>query len=366
MGAVAAAARRRRPRVTRAVVLAGALVALWVAPAAASDADRYLEGFAAAVLDRDLGIAVAELGVEDGRARVVLADDDPALVEPVTQALLGIDGIEDVDVVLPGAAGEEAADEESGVELLPAAELFDPLLADPREPHFSAAYLHHLDDGDLGAVGSANFGESFALLGGEAGDGRWEIGILGGVFSIFDMEASSFDLVNSDFWVAPTFSLRRGGLSGQLRLYHRSSHIGDEFLLGGRGTRIDFGNEGLDLITSAELHPSLRVYLGGGVILHADPPLDRLSVQAGIELRSPMTFFEGALIPVAAFDYQSREELHWQEELSVVWGFELANPEELNGLRLAILGSYFTGNSPAGQFFGRRVEYVGAGVHLYF
>ncbi len=352
----------------RAPALAVAALVLAASPAAAErdDDDRYLAGYAAAVIERDLGVAVADVEVEDGRARVVLEGGDENAALRVREALGAIDGIERVDVVWAGAGEAVAEDEDCDVELLPARQLFAPLLADPREPHFAAIYQRHHGEPQLANVGHASFGETFALLGGGIGDEtRWELGILGGVSSIFDLDANSFDLVNSDYWVAPTFSLRRGILSGHARLFHRSSHVGDEFLIGGRGTRVDFGNEGLDLFASADLHEALRVYLGGGVILNSEPDIDRLSAQVGFELRSPWTFLGGTTRPVAALDFQAREELNWREELSVVWGVELANPD-VDWLHLAILGTYFTGSTPYGQFFGLRAEWLGVGLHIYF
>ena len=150
-----------------------------------------------------------------------------------------------------GSSGPETAKEPDLFELLPRVELFDPLIADPRQPHFSALYSWYLGDPELGHVGSANFGETFALFGGDLLGGRWEFGFLGGVFSIFDLDAPSYDLINTDFWAGPTLSARSDGLSAQLRLYHQSSHLGDEFLLRNSVERENLSYEGVDLLLSA-------------------------------------------------------------------------------------------------------------------
>jgi len=185
------------------------------------------------------------------------------------------------------------------------------------------------------------------------------------VFSIFDLDADSYDLVNSDFWVGPTLSARRGILSTQLRLYHQSSHLGDEFVLRNRAERVNLSYEGVDLLVSADVHEALRLYLGGGVIVHDEPDLDPLSFQAGAELHSPIAFAGDRVRPIAGFDFQSREENDWREEYAAAAGVELANPEA-RGVRLQILASYFKGNSPNGQFFQRRIESIGVGAHLHF
>ncbi len=356
-----------------------AALLLCAAAAHAVPDDAYLAGYATAVIERDLGLEVVSLDVRDRVARVVVESlgDQPA--ERIAAALTEIEGIERVEVsevdgdtapvapAEPSASGE-TAEEPDAFELLPRVELFDPLLADPRQPHFSVNYLWYLDDPDLTRVGGANFGETFALLGGDLWGGRWELGWLGGVFSIFDLDTESYDLINTDFWAGPTLSARSDGLSAQLRLYHQSSHLGDEFLLRSRAnqvSRVNLSYEGVDLIVSGDPWPWLRIYAGGGVIFHTTPDLHPLSAQAGVELQSPVAFFGNTVRPLAAFDYAGREENHWREELSGAAGIQLESPR-LSRLRVQILANYFKGNNPNGQFLTRRIETLGIGVHLHF
>jgi hypothetical protein len=365
-----------------ALIAACAVSLLLSAPAArAVPDDDYLAGYATAVIERDLGLEVMSVEVHQGVARVVVKDLEGHPEERITAALERIEGIVRVEVVEassesesppappPPAAPETGGlseEEKAGFQLLPRVELFDPLIADPRQPHFSASYNWYLDDPDLGHVGSATFGETFALLGGAVGGGRWELGFLGGVFSIFDLDAPSYDLLNTDFWAGPTLSLRKNRLSGTLRLYHQSSHLGDEFLLRHPGIhRENLSYEGLDLLVSRNFWSWLRLYGGGGVLLHTEPDLQRLSAQGGAELRSPLAFFGDAVRPIAAFDYASREENHWREELSGAAGIQLENPD-ISKLRVQVLATYYKGNSRNGQFFLERIETIGIGVHFHY
>ncbi len=356
-----------------AAVVLLSLTALAVPAPAGASGDDYVAGYAAAVVERDLGLEGARVDVVAGTAHVTVRDLGGVAPQQIEEALARIDGIERVEVHVDGETPQpaeppaEEGSDEGAIELLPRRELFDPLLADPRQPHFSASALWYLNDPELNRVGAANFGETFALLGGPVGDGptRWELGILGGVFTIFDLDAPSSDLVNSDFWIAPTFSLRRDAVSGQLRVYHQSSHLGDEFLLRNRVERVNLSYEGVDLIGSIQLHPALRVYGGGGAILLSEPEIEPLSAQAGVELQSPVAFLGGHVRPIAAGDFQFRQDNDWRDEISAVAGLQLENPE-LSRLRLQILFQYFRGNSPNGQFFERRIEYLGVGAHLHF
>jgi hypothetical protein len=370
--------------VSRAIRALCAAAALWFAAAAhGAPDDAYLAGYATAVIERDLGLVVVSLEVRDRVARVVVESlgDQPA--ERIEAALTEIEGIERVEVFeaddvesgeapipppAPDATSEPPAKAPDAFELLPRVEIFEPLIADPRQPHFAAIFQWYLDeDPELNHVGTANFGEDFALFGGDLWGGRWEIGGLGGVFSIFDLDAASYDLVNSDFMAGLTFSARRNGVSAQLRAYHQSSHLGDEFLLDNPTfDRVNLSYEGLDLVISGDPWPWLRLYGGGGVLVNSIPnDLHPLSAQLGVETKSPVAFLDNTLRPIAAFDYESREENHWREELSFAAGIQLENPR-LSETRVQILVSWFKGNSPNGQFFVRRIETIGIGAHLWF
>ena len=80
-----------------------------------------------------------------------------------------------------------------------------------------------------------SFGESIPIYRDNVGDkgqwGQWEVGLQGGVFSIFDLGSDSFDLINTDFLAAGFVGYRYGDFSALGRIFHQSSHLGDELLL---------------------------------------------------------------------------------------------------------------------------------------
>jgi hypothetical protein len=128
---------------------------------------------------------------------------------------------------------------------------------------------------------------------------------------------------------------------------------------------VNLSYEGVDLLVSAQVHPALRVYAGGGMIVHDTPDLDRWSAQVGAELRSPVAFVGDRVRPIAGFDFQARQENDWREEFAAAGGLELANAESPR-VRIQLLASWFKGNSPNGQFFQRRIESISAGARLVF
>ena len=143
---------------------------------------------------------------------------------------------------------------------------------------------------------------------------------------------------------------------------------GGEYLLSGQsGERVNLSYEGVDLLLSFHLLLGFRLYGGSGYLFNSDPDdLERGIAQAGLELRSPGTWWGGALRPVAAIDLQSHEENDWDVNVSVRTGFQLENPD-LFSRKLLILLEYYNGSSPNGQFYARdNVEHIGLGLHFFY
>ena len=130
--------------------------------------------------------------------------------------------------------------------------------------------------------------------------------------------------------------------------------------------RINLTYEAVDLKLSYDLPWGFRVYGGGGFLFDQEPEsLKPWSVQGGVEFRSPRTFARGYIRPVMAVDLQTREENNWNLDVSVRGGIQLENVRVLER-NLQLLLEYFNGNSPDGQFYKRRVEYLGMGAHFHF
>ena len=260
-----------------------------------------------------------------------------------------------------------ARQEESGYTFLPTRPLFDPLIADPRWPRFGAEWQFYQHDPEFKNVGNVAFGGLLPVVQGPLpGEGRWELGVQAGIFAIFDMDSSSKDLINTDFWAGIPLTVKWGWFSSMLRVYHQSSHLGDEFLLHNSVNRLNLSYEAIDLIPSFDVGRWARVYLGPGWLFDVDPSgLKRWYVQMGGEVRSPIAFW-GWLRPIAALDVKKTAEQDWHTDWSTKFGFQFENEKVFKGRRLLLLGGYYKGNSPNGQFFDRRIEFWSAGLQFYF
>jgi hypothetical protein len=372
---------------TRSACIAVTLWMVTLAPAAAPAAetsvdDAYVAGYAAAVLERELKLQPRSLTVRHGVVTLDAADLQGVDVTRVADALSRVRGFVRVDIRLaptsPGVLTGEAPTtttttvtpkviKELHSGIMPGGQLFQPLVADPRWPHFAAAYHYYVNEGQITHVGAVTFGETFTLYRDQLGRGWWEVGIQAGVFSVFDLAAESVDLINADYMAAVVVGYRYDNVSALARLFHQSSHIGDEFLLRNRvRNRVNLSFESIDLRLAYDLFDdALRVYGGGGYLFDQEPAsLRPWSLQWGAEFRSPWPGPQSSWRPIAALDMQNREENDWQVDISARAGVQFEGV--LASRNLQLLLEYFRGHSPNGQFYKQEVDYLGVGAHFHF
>jgi Protein of unknown function (DUF1207) len=349
--------------------------------------DTYIAGYAAGVLKTNLKLDMPSLIVKEGvitlPTGVLQAEDQSKAV----QLLSEIPGVQ--AVMVSETTGEQSripltqpvqiagAETVSITEttilptgLLPKGHLFKPLLADPRWAHFSAAYRNYQTTNFDGRdIASVSFGETIPFYRGNFGRSsvQWETGLQAGVFSDFALDKSSSDLINTDFIVSAYSSVRAGQFSAIGRIYHQSSHLGDEFLLGNtKLNRVNLSYEGADLKLSYELPYGVRLYGGGSGLFHKEPSTLRIwSAQYGIEFRSPWRLEFASLRPIIAADIKHFDENNWSADISARAGVEFSDFQLLDR-KLQILVEYFNGYTPSGQFYKNKVEYIGVGAHYHF
>jgi hypothetical protein len=215
---------------------------------------------------------------------------------------------------------------------LPDDDVFRPLLADPKEPQFIASYQHvrFRNAGESLNVAAVGFGGSFGLWGlrQEKNCDGLQVNIFGAVFPQFNLDASSSDLINSDFLIGFPITFRRGSFSTRLHVLHQSSHVGDEFLLNNPGfNRVNLSFEMVDVLFSFE-SSWWRIYGGGGYLISPEPDLDQGALQWGVELRAAPRvapifgkLMDGLFMaPVLGADFRSIEELGWNTNTSIQGG----------------------------------------------
>jgi hypothetical protein len=269
----------------------------------------------------------------------------------------------------------EQSDDEATSDAFPSDDVFRPLIADPKQPQFFAVWQHTRarTDKTSANIGSVAIGENFGFYTRREGCNGWQLSLLTGIFSQFNLDTKNAELVNTDFIVGVPVTWRKGNWSTRLRYYHQSSHLGDEFLLGRPGfNRLNLTFEEVEAIVSYD-YKWARLYAGGGVLVHREPAsIDRNRVQWGFEARAPSmrtrilgSFLDKLILtPVLSVDFKSFEELRWTINTNLLAGLEWSRTGSAR--RFRIMFNYYHGYNPYGQFFAQKIENFGIGAYFMF
>lgn len=358
-------------------ILSALFIFFLALPSIASQEDAYIAGYVTAVLDQEFFLKGGSITVVNGVVTVAVDNVAGAERDRMIAALKKIPGVNHVEIVPKPEAVENKAGTADSVTVpiarpesnwFPRGQLFDPLHADPRWPHFSPAVRQYLNRGE-GGVKTAfvgDFGETLALYRNRAPfSGQWEVGIQAAVFSLFDLGSDTKQLINADYIVGLIASYRSGDWSAFVRYHHQSSHLGDEFVLSHNLQRVNLSYEMIDAKLSYDIFDTVRLYGGAGALVRRDPPdIAPWRTQYGIEIQSPKTLYKGVR-PVAYADFQTHEQTRWSTNMSLRMGLQFENLRVLDR-KLQVLFEYYNGYSPNGQFYTTRIETIGLGLHLYF
>ncbi len=337
--------------------------------------DDFLAGYVASILERDLLWERDSyiLQIDNGVAKITLFKDDPIREEEANKKLLTIDGLQDVNIVVKSATVIDPEKTRSfmgissDTETFPLGDLFQPLIADPKQPQFHASFEQFKSSGMQYTKASLGLGETFGLyryLGTREGDGL-QLSLEAGIFGQFNMSTPSANLINADYTIGFPLTYRYGMNSLRFRVYHQSSHLGDETLLGDNPPeRINLSFEALELIYSLDWR-GLRVYGGGEYLVHKEPTdLKPFSGHWGLEYQGSQPIFSN-FRPIIGVDMKSMEEHDWAIDTSIKAGFEFGYPNP-GQRRIRIMAEWYNGYDPYGQFYNNKVEYYGLGVSLGF
>lgn len=249
---------------------------------------------------------------------------------------------------------------------LPERDLFKPLIADLSLPRFFVSYRRYQYNGETVNIAAVGVGQLFGLYRSVDLEERsgWQANFEGGLQAQFNLDASSKDLINTDYFVGVPVSYRSGRTSYRANLYHKSAHLGDEYLLHERPRRMEFSYESLSVVQSYEWR-AWREYFGGEVFFRKEPhTLKTLTVQGGIEYYGPAPLW-GRGVPVAGLDVKCTEEHHWPINTTVVAGLVFPGvPNRDRYIRVVLEG--YRGHNPHGQFYtdNLRIRFYGIGVYF--
>jgi hypothetical protein len=341
--------------------------------------DHYLEGYIQALVDMHYYEHQVVVIVEDRVVYLYNLPNNSVLANSI------VSFVQDIPCVCEVKVRCELTDEEcqrrkgyvqhpciSGIWFPQLTVLYPPMIADPRQVMYSVAY--RAGDKVVGKKAIAiALGDNFPVY-------RWlnvfpwcgdlQIGIEAGIWAPFNFEdvphvgGTCCELINTDYLLGIPLDYAVDRWAFRLRIYHISSHLGDEFLVNHPWflwKRLNPSFEALEFLTSCQVTRYIRLYGGAGVILHSDKsfPMKTGYFEYGAEARWwPTRFCYQRLYGAFFFavDVQNWQVRDWNFDWTVKGGYEISKLQGV-GRKMRVFASYHDGYSYEGQFFLLKTRY---------
>lgn len=341
--------------------------------------DAYLEGYIQALIDVHYYEYQVAVIVKDHKVLLANLPHNDLLSQSIISFVKDLPGVTSVEVVSLSKKELEKHKQYveqprvGGIWFPQSTVLFAPLVADPRQPTNSAAL--RIGDKVIGdVVAAVSLGDDFPIF-------RWldvfrwhgdmQIGIEAGIWSVFSYKNiphrkkhETCELVNTDFLVGIPLTYASDRWSFRLKVYHISSHLGDEYLCNHRHAyrhRKNPSMEAIDFFSSYQFSSHLRAYFGPGFVFHSDQSfkVKPLYVEYGAELRVLGTRFIYNRIYGTAFfaiDVQNWQQRDWNFDFTMKLGYEISKLQGI-GRKMRVYVDYHHGYSYEGQLFNERTQY---------
>ncbi len=194
--------------------------------------------------------------------------------------------------------------------------------------------------------------------------GDLQLEVEGAVFAVFNQDYYSSPLVNADYYVGIPLTYAVGKWAHRVRLYHISSHLGDEEIIKVRPElrhkRKNKSFEALDLFTDYQLTKNIRFYGGIGSVVHSDSEMHMkpLYFEYGMEVRMWRHDFEQLFgQPFLAFHCENWQDNDYKMDFTAALGYEWGKRYGL-GRKVRAWVAYHDGFSQEGQFTRKRADYL--------
>ena len=254
-------------------------------------------------------------------------------------------------------------------EFLPKGHLFDPIMLDPIEAQTSVSVLpaYWMENKKYnGTIVPFSFGLQKPII-------RWykspdrssELAFDVASFTQFEvyhddmLKKQRRQLINTDYRVSIIYNIKARNHNWRVRLYHLSSHLGDDYLF---RNQINYylpnpvNYEVIDVTYSHEMH-GFRKYAGLGIGLRKPEERKRLSAQAGFFYRKPSQAFARF---VGGVDLKVWQQTDFRPGIKAGLGLELGRTTN----NLTFLLESYTGFRPYSVYENQKTRWWGIGVYF--
>lgn len=241
------------------------------------------------------------------------------------------------------------------------APFFPTILANPRMICYSAGYRFYdkIFETELLPV---SMGDRFLIYQFKnIGEGRLYLGVEAAVWAIFEAKVKSLALINADYYVGFPITYINNRFSARLRVYHQSSHLGDELLVENTSIeRLNPSMEVIDLFLAYDLTNDLTVLGGVGRVLRSDESykIKPYSIEYGCNyLFNSFKINLANLIatPYLGLYFRNWEDNRWKLDSSIAIGYQW---NKSYGRKMRFFIEAHDGFSFEGQFSKLRTRYL--------
>ena len=345
--------------------------------------DPYLEGYIQSLIDSNYYDYDVIVTVKDHHVYLANLPKNELMANSIISFVQDLPGVKSVQVQelspqeLASRKKYTEAPRVNGIWFPQATVLFQPLIADPREPMYAVNY--RFGDKVMGKKAVAvSLGDDFPVF-------RWrdvfrwhgdlQIGIQAGVWAVFNFDhvhqrkANTCELMNTDYLVGLPLTYAFDKWSFRLRVYHISGHLGDE-LMRVRPKFVKHRHnpsfEALDWIWSYQMSSGLRLYGGPGWVFASDPTfkLDPFYVKWGTEVRlfgKKLNYHRLYGTPFFAAHMENWQQQNWELNQFYKLGYEISKMQGV-GRKMRVYLEYHRGYSYEGQFFNKKTQYGQVGL----
>ncbi|MDF2550597.1 MAG: hypothetical protein K0S07_1664 [Chlamydiales bacterium] len=335
--------------------------------------DSYLQGYVQALVDMHYYENAVSVQFQKGH---VTLGHLPASLEMRQRIISFVQDIPEVKSVslIDSEEIKRPLNRTKGIFFPEASSLFKPLIADPRQTTYSAAY--RFNDGIFSKrCAAVTLGDQFPLYRWH-NVGKWQgdlqLDLEGGIFSVFDVDSYSAPLVNTDFLVSLMGTYAIDQWSFRARLTHISSHLGDEWLtyVNPGMNRLNPSRETIDFFASYQLTEAMRFYGGVGVVCSSDKSyeVEPLYFEYGLEALLPQKnspYYRIYGRPFFAMHFRNWQDFEWVGDRTYALGYEWGKMQG-TGRKVRLYLEYHDGFCMEGQYSRHRSNYLSSRISWSF
>ncbi len=195
---------------------------------------------------------------------------------------------------------------------------------------------------------------------------KLDIGLEGSAVTQFEWtnREGSFqrNILSTDYIVGIPVVWQIDDLMLRFRIYHLSSHMGDDYMIRNKITGYYHNNnnyEQLD-VTASYFHKNFRFNFGIGTILRASNTRKPLVFNSGMDYILPLNKNKTASF-YAGFYADMKQETNYSPSFNIGAGVKLGKPNR-RGIKLLV--TYFNGPLPYSVYYGSPIQWLGMAFYL--